>query len=58
MDQNLASPAPKGVTLSPSSGGRRLWDQDLRPLELSAWHVLWVDCDTANLGRAASERYE
>ena len=41
VDQKLASLAPEGVTLSPSSRGKGPWEQDLRPLEISAWHVFW-----------------
>jgi len=37
----VASLAPEGVMSSPSSWRRGPWDQDLRPLKISAWHVLW-----------------
>ena len=36
----MTSLAPEGVILSSSFWGRGLWNQDLKLLEISAWHVL------------------
>jgi len=55
VDQKLASPAPEGVKLSPSSRSRRPWDTDLRLVETFEWHVLWWKV-TGEKGRGATHR--